>query len=60
MTAAVSARPWGADATGLLGPTEGLWCAPEVGAPMADEELILAGLDALEGLIGVLIEDAHD
>jgi hypothetical protein len=27
---------------------------------MADEELILTGLAALEGLIGVLIEDAHD
>lgn len=27
---------------------------------MADKELIRAGLEALEGLIGVLIEDAHD
>lgn len=27
---------------------------------MADEELIRAGLETLQGLIGVLIEDAHD
>ncbi len=27
---------------------------------MADEELIRAGLEALESLIGMLIEDAHD
>jgi hypothetical protein len=27
---------------------------------MADEELIRAGLDALQGVMGVLIEDAHD
>ncbi len=56
MRAAVPARPMDAEATGLRRTTERLWCAPEVGAPMADEELIQAGLDALEGLVGLLIE----